>query len=108
MPGKPKGLPKTGGRKKGTVNKKTSEILKSIEYVLGLLQENIEKDIKQLSPNERTRMWDNLQEYIRPKLSRVENQHEMVGLTKDVTITFIEPSGKADTPSGADISPEQA
>lgn len=67
-----KGKPKTGGKKKGTPNKRTEETLKRIEYVLSLLDQTIDKDIQSLKPNERAAMWRDLQEYIRPKLARQE------------------------------------
>jgi hypothetical protein len=72
MPGKPKGLPKTGGRKKGSQNKKTLEAKERVEWVLALLEPELEKDIKKLQPNERVRLWNDLQEYVRPKLARTE------------------------------------
>ena len=63
-----------GGLKpKGVPNKKTQEQLKRIEYVLGLLDETIDKDIKALKEIERARLWADLQEYIRPKLARTEH-----------------------------------
>jgi len=37
MPGKPKGLPKTGGRKKGTTNKVTGEVREMISEALSEL-----------------------------------------------------------------------
>jgi hypothetical protein len=67
-----KGKIKTGGKKKGVVNKKTQEAAMRVEYVLSLLEETIEDDIKLIEPKERVKMWDNLQEYIRPKMQRTE------------------------------------
>ena len=67
-----KGKPKTGGKKKGTPNKRTESILKRIEYVLSILDTTIETDIAELKEVERAKMWQDLQEYIRPKLARTE------------------------------------
>jgi len=58
------------GRKKGSKNKRTEEKIKKIEYVINLLEESIEIDIKELKPAERAKMWSDLQEYVRPKLQR--------------------------------------
>jgi len=60
------------GKPKGAKNKKTVETLKRIEYVLGLLDQTIDKDIKALESRERAKLWSDLQEYIRPKLARQE------------------------------------
>jgi len=67
-----KGQQKKGGKKKGSVNKKTQEAAMRVEYVLSLLEETIEDDIKLIEPKERVKMWDSLQEYIRPKMQRME------------------------------------
>lgn len=67
-----KGQLKKGGKTKGSVNKKTQEAAMRVEYVLGLLEETIEKDIKLIEPKDRVKMWDSLQEYVRPKLQRTE------------------------------------
>lgn len=67
-----KGKEKTGGKKAGTPNKRTVDSLKRIEYVLGLLDETIDEDLQAIEPKERARMWQDLQEYMRPKLARTE------------------------------------
>lgn len=61
-----------GGKVKGQPNKRTKEVLKTIETVLGFLNETIKEDIEKLKPVERAKMWNDLQEYIRPKLARTE------------------------------------
>lgn len=68
----PKGHEKKGGRSKGTPNKKTEETLRRIESVMSKLEDTIEADIESLPAHERVRLWKDLQEYIRPKLQRVE------------------------------------
>lgn len=67
-----KGKTKTGGKVAGTKNKKTIESIKRVEYVLSLLEPKLKDDIKKLEPVERVKLWNDLQEYVRPKLSRTE------------------------------------
>jgi len=83
--GRPKGLPKAGGRQKGSVNKVTAKAKERIEFVLGLLEETLEYDIAGLKPVERVNLWNDLQEFVRPKLSRSELHSTG---TNQVTITF--------------------
>jgi hypothetical protein len=73
------------GRTKGTPNKKTKEVKERIEWVLTLLEETLEHDIKKLSPSQKTLMWKDLQEYVRPKLARTTMQHEGEVTIKQVT-----------------------
>lgn len=62
---------KTGGRTAGTLNKKTAEVLDRAERVLQLIEtEHLEKDIKQLSPNQRMQLYADMMEYKAPKLQR--------------------------------------
>lgn len=65
-----KGKIKTGGKKKGLPNKRTQQALLRVEFVLSLLDQTIEKDIKALEPRERAKLWIDSQEYVRPKLNR--------------------------------------
>ena len=64
-------LPGNKGKPKGVKNKITREQKEKVEWVLGLLDENVEEDLKRMKPPERIRLWADLQEYIRPKLQRV-------------------------------------
>jgi len=59
------------GRPKGVKNKVTREIQAKVEWVLELLDETVEEDLKKMKPPERIKLWTDLQEYIRPKLQRV-------------------------------------
>lgn len=77
--------PEGTGRTKGTPNKRTQEIKERIEWVLGLLEETLEQDIKKLSPQQKTLMWKDLQEYVRPKLARTEMKHEGEVTVKQIT-----------------------
>lgn len=78
----PKGN-KFAGNRKGVPNKRTIESVQRIEWVLGKLEETLEYDLTQISSLERVKLWDNLQEYIRPKLARTELT------TNDNTVNFI-------------------
>ena len=63
--------PGQGGRPKGVKNKITREIQAKVEWVLELLDETVEEDLRKMKPPERIKLWTDLQEYIRPKLQRV-------------------------------------
>ncbi|MEI6884309.1 MAG: hypothetical protein WCO02_07470 [Bacteroidota bacterium] len=63
--------PGEGGRPKGSPNKITAEQKERIEWVLELLDETLEDSIRKLKPKDQVDLWMNLQEYIRPKLQRV-------------------------------------
>lgn len=80
-----KGHKKIAGKKPGTPNKRTAESVERVEFVLSLLEETLEEDIAKLPPRERTAMWKDLQEYVRPKLARVDNR-----VTGEVNVTFEE------------------
>ena len=67
------------GRPKGSKNKHTKEIIDRVKKVLDLLGETLEDDIKKLKPAERARMWESLQEYVRPKLQRSEIKADIKG-----------------------------
>lgn len=77
--------PEGTGRAKGTKNKKTKESMERIEWVLSILEETLETDIKKLTPHQKTLMWNDLQEYVRPKLSRSELKHEGEITVKQIT-----------------------
>ncbi len=64
-------LPGNKGKPKGAINKITREQKEKVEWVLGLLDETVQEDLRKMKPPERIRLWADLQEYIRPKLQRV-------------------------------------
>ncbi len=68
---KGKFLPGNKGKPKGAVNKITREIQAKVEWVLELLDETVEEDLRKMKPPDRIKLWADLQEYIRPKLQRV-------------------------------------
>lgn len=67
---RPKGSEKLGGRTKGTANKRTQESIQRVEWVLTLLEPKLQEDIEAISAKDRVMLWNDLQEYIRPKLQR--------------------------------------
>lgn len=70
----PKGNNYAGSRK-GVKNKRTQESIERVEWVLGLLEPNLEEDIASITSNERVKLWNDLQEYVRPKLARTQVEH---------------------------------
>lgn len=86
---KAKGTPKTGGRTKGTINKKTAAIRASLELVMNALEDNILDDLEKVNPSRRLQLYTDLMNYIKPKLSSTKNEND----TKlsggfDVNISF--------------------
>jgi len=75
-----------GGSRKGVPNKKTQIALKSIELVMSTLDKTIINDIEDLPPVERVKMWQSLQEYLRPKLARTEISGDGGGPVKHVFV----------------------
>jgi hypothetical protein len=88
--------PGEGGRPKGIKNKITREIQAKVEWVLELLDETVEEDLKKMKPPDRIRLWADLQEYIRPKLQRVNLDvgSEDKVITK-ITFELVDSSGKS-------------
>jgi hypothetical protein len=88
--------PGEGGRPKGVKNKITREIQAKVEWVLELLDETVEDDLKKMKPPDRIRLWADLQEYIRPKLQRVNLDvgTEDKVITK-ITFELVDSSGKS-------------
>lgn len=88
--------PGNNGRPKGVKNKITREIQAKVEWVLELLDETAEEDLKKMKPQERIKLWAELQEYIRPKLQRVNLDvgNEDKAITK-ITFELIDSSGKS-------------
>jgi len=59
------------GRPKGSPNKLTTEKKQRLEWIVEELEETLEEDIATMKPKERVELWLSLQEYIRPKLQRM-------------------------------------
>ncbi len=74
---------KTGGRAKGTPNKVTTEIREFYKELIENNLEQIELDIKELSPKDRIEILIRLTEYVVPKLQRshqVVNTYDLIGM----------------------------
>ena len=63
--------PGEGGRPKGATNKLTREIKERAEWMLELCDERIVESIAKLRPKELVDLSVSLQEFVRPKLQRV-------------------------------------
>ena len=73
------------GRPKGAKNKVTQQQKRDVEFVLGILEEDLEYNIQQLGAKEKIRLWESLQEYIRPKQSRSEVKQEVTYRLPDLS-----------------------
>jgi hypothetical protein len=83
MPGKPKGLPKTGGRTKGTPNK-ISEIVRNI--LANTIHRNTSRMVRIMnksSDEDFVKIYLDILEYIIPKLQRSEIKAEIDTTIKD-------------------------
>jgi len=87
-------LPGNKGKPKGVKNKITKEQKEKVEWVLGLLDESVEEDLRKMKAPERIRLWADLQEYIRPKLQRVNLEVGKEDKTITKVIFEIVPAGK--------------
>jgi len=76
---RPAGLSKTGGRKAGTMNKKTLDLKERIEEILKSdLPHAILSNLNKLAPLERVRIYMELMPYIYPKRKAVEISGEKI------------------------------
>jgi hypothetical protein len=82
------------GSRKNKPNKRTQRVLKSVEFVLNLLDKTIEADIQALRGRERSLMWQDLQEFIRPKLARTEHTGKE-GETLTIEVSVAKPKSDA-------------
>ena len=65
------------GRPKGAKDKLKQETKRRLDKVLNQLEETLEDDIKSLPKCQRVKLWQELQEYINPKLQRTEIKGEI-------------------------------
>jgi len=71
---------KTGGREHGTPNKRTAEVMDSVQRAINLIDgdpDKFQQDIEALTPSERLKFYTNLLEYVRPKLARTDLKHDI-------------------------------
>ena len=90
--------PGEGGRPKGSTNKVTREYKERVEWVLELLDETLEDSIKKLKPKDQVELWMNLQEFVRPKLQRMNvdlgpAQDKLTKITFEVINSAVLPEG---------------
>jgi hypothetical protein len=72
-----KGMPKTGGRKKGTPNKTTVDLKMWINELLDNSRQQIIDDIKQLEPHQRVALFEKLLSYAVPKQQSVSIESQI-------------------------------
>ncbi len=81
--GRPKGQKKTGGRKKGTPNKISSDTRTWLNNLINNNKEQIEKDLQSLEPCDRLRMFEKFLQYTTPKISNVKQSISFDNLTDE-------------------------
>jgi len=88
--------PGEGGRPKGATNKITRAQKEWVEWVLDLAEDRVEESIAKLKPKELIDMCLTLQEFVRPKLQRVNLDvgNEDKAITK-ITFELVDSSGKS-------------
>ena len=91
--------PGNSGRPKGAANKITAEQKERVEWVLEMLDDTLEEDVQKLKAKERIELWSTLQEYIRPKLQRmnldiVPPEDKLTKITFEVIQTALIPDTK--------------
>lgn len=67
-----KGTPKTGGRKKGTPNRVTSDIRGWLAKLIKQNRRQIEADLQELEPKDRVMMLERLMQYVIPKKQAIK------------------------------------
>lgn len=77
-----KGTPKTGGRAKGTPNKVTATVKDWISQLIDDNRNQIEKDIKKLSPKDRLQVFEKLMQYVIPKQQSVRADIDLSELSE--------------------------
>ena len=86
---RPKGMPKTGGRQKGTPNKVTSSVKGWLSCLIDKNRRQIEKDLKAVKPLERLQMLEKLMQYVVPKQNTVKAAVNFENLTDEELTALI-------------------
>ena len=84
---RPKGTPKTGGRKAGTPNKVTQDAREWLTQLVEGNREQIERDLQSLDPKDRLQVLEKFMQYTIPKLQAVEAT-DYSKLTDDELLTL--------------------
>lgn len=87
---RPKGMPKTGGRAKGTPNKVTTSLKEWISLLIEQNREQIVQDLTELEPKERLQFLLKLMEYIIPKAKEEEKKENTDGCVNLIRQSIIE------------------
>lgn len=87
---RPKGMPKTGGRAKGTPNKVTTSLKEWISLLIEQNREQIVQDLTELEPKERLQFLLKLMEYIIPKAKEEEKEENTDGCVNLIRQSIIE------------------
>ena len=85
-----KGTPKTGGRRKGTQNKITTDLRTWINEFLDKNRRQITRDMKRLEPYQRISLFEKLLSYAVPKMQSVEAKFDLNTLSDEQLNTIIE------------------
>lgn len=70
--GRPKGIPKTGGRQKGTPNRITKDVRAWLVDLISKNRRQLERDLQELDPKDRVMMLERLMQYVIPKKQAVK------------------------------------
>lgn len=77
---------KTGGRKKGTENKRTVEARNRAEYILSYIDKNtLDKDLRTATSSTRLSLYSDMLEYVMPKKARITEDGESVS---EISVTI--------------------
>ena len=88
--GKPVGLPKSGGRRKGSKNIITGSTRSWLSNLLEDNRETVINDLAQLEPFQRLQMLEKFMSYTLPKLSNIQAEINLNNLTDDDLSEIIE------------------
>jgi hypothetical protein len=81
-----KGQKKTGGRKKGSLNKKTEVANAFVDYIINKGYKDIDKLWAGLKPKEQMEAITKLIEFTIPKQARIEHNHKQL---PNLTVNFL-------------------
>ncbi|WP_276908981.1 hypothetical protein [Hallella colorans] len=76
------GRGRIGGRSKGTPNKVTSTIKDWISQIIDDNREQVEKDLRKLSPKDRLQVFEKLMQYVIPKQQSVRADIDLSKLSE--------------------------
>lgn len=79
--GRPKGIPKSGGRQKGTPNRVTRDVREWLSKLINKSRRQIERDLQELEPKDRVMILERLMQYVVPKQQAIKA--DIANLTDD-------------------------